>query len=195
MPFTDGVDEARHYIQQAITDNNKLTIGDVLDPEMEQEIVECDEFDENNVHQDFSHLDPDQLEVNSNFAAICKTFRRIEIKRPDEILREARILDEFQKKGLNIIVNYVQNILISRKGKLPYPTGPLLMVNGGAGSGKSTLISTISQYAHYMLRRDGDDPNCPIVLLGAYTGAAASNIKGQTLHTLFSFNFGAGYMS
>ena len=31
--------------------------------------------------------------------------------------------------------------------------------------------------------------------MSAYTGAAASNIEGQTLHTLFSFNFGAGYLS
>ena len=43
--------------------------------------------------------------------------------------------------------------------------------------------------------RDGDDPDCPYILLSAYTGAAASNIEGQTLHTLFSFNFGAGFMS
>ena len=39
MPFTDGVDEARHYMQQAITDNDKQKIGDVLFPEMEQEII------------------------------------------------------------------------------------------------------------------------------------------------------------
>ena len=32
-------------------------------------------------------------------------------------------------------------------------------------------------------------------MLSAFTGAAASNIMGQTLHTLFSFNFGAGYQS
>ena len=31
--------------------------------------------------------------------------------------------------------------------------------------------------------------------MSAFTGAAASNIEGQTLHTLFSFNFGAGFMS
>ena len=69
------------------------------------------------------------------------------------------------------------------------------MVHGGAGSGKSTLINVISQQAHHILRRDGDDPDCPYVLLSAYTGAAAANIEGQTLHTLFSFNFGAGFLS
>ena len=43
--------------------------------------------------------------------------------------------------------------------------------------------------------RDGDDPECPYVLLSAFTGGAAANIDGQTLHTLFSFNFGAGFIS
>ena len=43
--------------------------------------------------------------------------------------------------------------------------------------------------------RDGDDLDCPYVLLSAFTGTAAANIEGQTLHTLFSFNFGAGFMS
>ena len=43
--------------------------------------------------------------------------------------------------------------------------------------------------------REGDDLDCPYVLLSAYTGTAAANIDGQTLHTLFSFNFGSGFMS
>ena len=70
-----------------------------------------------------------------------------------------------------------------------------MMVHGGAGSGKSTLINVISQQVNHILRKDGDDPDCPYVILSAYTGAAAANIAGQTLHTLFSFNFGAGFMS
>merc|ERR1712212_979636 len=69
------------------------------------------------------------------------------------------------------------------------------MVHGGAGSGKSTLIKTIAQYVTYISKQDGDDPDCPDLLLSAFTGTAAANIEGQTLHTLFSFNFGAGFMS
>ena len=53
----------------------------------------------------------------------------------------------------------------------------------------------LSQYVQHILRRDGDDPDCPYVILSAFTGTAAANIEGQTLHTLFSFNFGAGHMS
>merc|ERR1712074_269366 len=69
------------------------------------------------------------------------------------------------------------------------------MIHGGAGSGKSTLINVISQYFHQIMLRDGDDLDCPYVLLSAFTGTAAANIEGQTLHTLFSFNFGGGYLS
>ena len=69
------------------------------------------------------------------------------------------------------------------------------MVHGGAGSGKSTVINVMCQYIHHILRRDGDDPDCPYVVLSAATGAAASNINGQTLHTLFAFSFSAGYLS
>ena len=71
----------------------------------------------------------------------------------------------------------------------------MLLIHGGAGSGKSTLIKVIYQYVTNILRREGDDPDCPYVVLGAFTGTAAANIDGQTLHSLFSFNFGAGYMS
>ena len=69
------------------------------------------------------------------------------------------------------------------------------MVHGGAGSGKSTLINVIYQLFHQIMLRDGDDLDCPYILLSAFTGTAAANIEGQTLHTLFSFNFGAGFLS
>ena len=69
------------------------------------------------------------------------------------------------------------------------------MVHGGAGSGKSTVIEVMCQYIHHILRKEGDDPDCPYVVLSAYTGGAASNINGQTLHTLFCFTFESGYRS
>ena len=76
---------------------------------------------------------------------------------------------------------------------MPSPSAPTLMVHGGAGSGKSTVIHVICQYVDKILRKEGDDPDCPYVVLNAYTGAAASNIHGQTLHTLFCFSFDSGY--
>jgi hypothetical protein len=196
MPFTEGVEEARYFVEQAMKDerNPNDDIGDILDPEQEREIIDCQD-DEDILHPDFVQLNPDDLDLADNLTQARKTFRNIQLKSADEILMEARALDEFQKKALHVALNHAQNILISRKGNISYPRAPFLMVHGGAGSGKSTLIKVISQYFHHMMMRDGDDPECPYVLLSAFTGGAAANIDGQTLHTLFSFNFGAGFIS
>ena len=69
------------------------------------------------------------------------------------------------------------------------------MVHGGAGTGKSTVINILFHSLNQLLQKEGDNPECPHVLLSAFTGTAAANIRGQTLHTLFSFNFGAEYIS
>ena len=43
MPFTEGVEEARHFVEQAMEEvrQSRDNIGDALDPEKEREIVEC----------------------------------------------------------------------------------------------------------------------------------------------------------
>ena len=196
LPFAKGIEEARQNVKAAMEedDTRNNTIGNILDPEQEKENLECEE-EEELIHPDFSHLNPDDLESEDNSQQVRKMTRNIKISSADERLEAARRLDRFQKQALHIALKYAQDVIIARKGKAPQPIPPFLMVHGGAGSGKSTLINVISQYVHNLLRRDGDDPDCPYVLLSAYTGTAAANIEGQTLHTLFSFNFGAGYMS
>ena len=134
------------------------------------------------------------MEFENNINQIKKTLRRIEIKSADQILMEARNLDKYQKKALHVAIKFAQDIIIARKGTAPYPKVPFLMIHGGAGTGKSTLINVMAQYVQHILVRDGDDLDCPYILLSAFTGTAAANIEGQTLHTLFSFNFGAGFM-
>ena len=196
MPYTEGVEEARHYVQEAMKEERTSAnnIGDQLDPEQEREIIECEDNEET-LHPDFVQVNPDEMEFDNNLTQIKRTLKRIDVKTADEILREARNLDEFQKRALHVALNFAQDVVIARKGKIPYPRAPFMMVHGGAGSGKSTLINVISQHFHQIMLRDGDDLDCPYILLSAYTGAAAANVDGQTLHTLFSFNFGAGFMS
>ena len=147
------------------------------------------------MHPDFLQVNPDNQDFATNLAEAKKTLRRLEIKSADDLLQEARNLDQFQKKALHVAITFAQDVVIARKGKISYPKAPLVMVHGGAGSGKSTLINVMSQYVHNILLQDGDDLDCPYVLLSAFTGTAAANINGQTLHTLFSFNFGAGFLS
>ena len=35
-------------------------------------------------------------------------------------------LDNFQKKALHAAINYVQDVIIARKGKIPYPRAPFI---------------------------------------------------------------------
>ena len=94
MPFAQGVDEARYYVEQAREDDR---IGDSLDPNLEQDDEECQAIEEE-VHPDFIQLNPNEIEINNNLQQIRKSFRQIEIKSPDERLEEARRLDKYQKK-------------------------------------------------------------------------------------------------
>ena len=48
---------------------------------------------------------------------------------------------------------------------LPLPTPPLVIVHGGAGSGKSRLIASLYEMMTDTLQKAGDDPGCPYVLL------------------------------
>ena len=41
----------------------------------------------------------------------------------------------------------------------------------------------------------GDDPDKPYVLITAFTGCAASNVDGMTLHSAFNFGFGNEFLS
>ena len=160
MPFTQGVEEARHHVPQAMQEERDQTnnIGNELDPEQEKEIEECQEIDEV-LHPEFVQVNPDDQEFENNLIQVKKTIRRIELKSVDEILKEARYLDDFQKKALMVALTFAQDVIISRKGKIAYPRAPFLMVHGGAGSGKSTLINVISHYIHRIMMRDGDDPD------------------------------------
>ena len=109
MPFTDGVDEARHYVQEAMKNDKEGDIGEQLDPEHEQEILECRD-DEESIHPDFVQLNPDDLEID-NTIQVKKTFRKMDVKTADEIIKEARNLAEFQKKAYMWLSNMLKTLL------------------------------------------------------------------------------------
>ena len=104
-----------------------------------------------------------------------------------------------QKEALSIAVNFAKRVvafpLAWPHQHLPRPSPPLVIVHGGAGSGKSRLISSIYNMMTDTFQKEGDDPNCPHVVLTSFTGAASANINGQTLHSLFGFKFGCTFLS
>ena len=61
-----------------------------------------------------------------------------------------------------------------------------IFITGGAGTGKSHLIKAIHYEASRILSKILSVPEGVSVLLGAFTGTAAFNIGGNTLHHLFS---------
>ena len=61
-----------------------------------------------------------------------------------------------------------------------------LFITGGAGVGKSVVIRILYQALHRLLcSESGQNPEDIRILLCAYTGLAAYNIQGSTLHSAF----------
>ena len=65
-----------------------------------------------------------------------------------------------------------------------------IFLTGGAGTGKSFTIKTIDHELNRILTRTSRNPDLPVALLVSYTGTAAFNINGQTIHSAFSINRG-----
>ena len=54
-----------------------------------------------------------------------------------------------RNKNCLLNIKTFQNVIVA----IPYLQAPYMIVNGGAWSGKSTLINLISQYTHQILKR------------------------------------------
>ena len=90
-----------------------------------------------------------------------------------------------QRYVLSVGLGYAKALVKARKGESVAPTPPVMIVHGGAGSGKSRVIKPLSEWMQEILQQKGDNPENPQVVLTSFSGAAASNINGQTLHSLF----------
>ena len=127
-------------------------------------------------------MDPDEVDDNAGGNDDGKfAFKTINIPDPDVQLHQARKLDCWQKEVLRLGVGYCRQIVKYRRNghEDEKPVPPLVMVHGGAGSGKSTVIHLLSVMMQKILQQPGDDPTHPSVLLTSFTGAAAANINGQ----------------
>ena len=92
-------------------------------------------------------------------------------------------------------IKFAKDVVKARRDGNIAPKPIYLVGHGGAGAGKSTVINLVTKWCHSILRREGDDVDSPYVIKTAFTGTAASNIDGQTLHTSFAFNFDNKYYS
>ncbi|XP_078312811.1 uncharacterized protein LOC144619258 [Crassostrea virginica] len=98
-------------------------------------------------------------------------------------------LNEKQRDVFQHLLKWCSDISISRKtGKTPEQI--CLFVSGGAGTGKSHLISALYQMAIRTLHVQGDNPDDIRISLVAPTGTAAHNISGTTIHSAFLLPLG-----
>ena len=200
MEFLEDVEEARYYVDQLQKEQEidlmKVT-GLKLDAAGEIDNEECVEEDiEEDEEFEFCHPDNlDELHSDEASASDKLSYRKIELLDKKELISKTRNLDDNQMEVLSIVLKYSKDIVKSRDNGDSPPTPPLLMVHGGAGAGKSTVINVIEQWAQRILQKEGNELNQLCVIKTAFTGCAASNIRGQTLHAAFGFSFGDKHFS
>ncbi|KAJ8019346.1 ATP-dependent DNA helicase PIF1 [Holothuria leucospilota] len=86
-----------------------------------------------------------------------------------------------QKQLFNHVHNHCKQIA---QGYSPKPFHVFL--TGGAGTGKSQLIKCVTNECRKVLSPTCENPESITVLLVAYTGTAAYNVGGQTIHSAFN---------
>ena len=187
MEHLETVEEGNERAMEMVESN----AGVILDNAIEQDNADCN-TESLEQHEEFMFKCPDdldQIETSTNL------FKKIELYTDEEISKKTLQLDKEQRMVLDIAVNFAKNIVKGRCQMNCVPKAPLLIVQGGAGTGKSTVIDAISQQVEKILRTSGDNPLCPYIIRAAFTGTAAANIMGQTLHNAFSFNFGNEFLT
>ena len=191
MEHLEDVQAARYFVQEA---SKCSETGATLDPEGEQEINDC-EYEGLINHPDFPEFNLEAFEEESKRKKVEKTYKPINIDQIDILMEKTSKLDFYQRKVVEKGIKYARSIVKSLKPWNIAPDSTKIMIHGGAGSRKSTVINVLKQWVHLILQTSGDSPDTPYVLVTAPTGTAAANVKGQTLHTAFGFTFGNDYYS
>ena len=137
MPYLESVEEGLEKAKLS------SSIGDELDPQKEQDEAEC-EAEGISDHPDFVFSDPKNLPQD------CEErphglFKTVTLESEVELERLTSKLDDDQRLVLTKVINYARKIQISRK-TLSHIQPPLIIVQGGAGAGKSLLIKAIAQW-------------------------------------------------
>jgi len=157
-------------------------IYDTLNPQGEQDQyddrLEGDAVDPE--YESFGYLG--NLNLNNNDEGRSEDFKYRKITLPDkeEMNFLIRRLAPEQRIILKEVAQFCKDILkaSSLKARGTFKVTPIrLIIHGGSGSGKSSTIRAISLHAEEVLRKQGDHPHHPKVLLAAPTGKAASNIS------------------
>ena len=188
MEHLQDVTEARYFAEECLKD------VDLEETEMNLNAAQMQENADSELesimdHPGYGHIDPDLLENADECLPIQNRYRKVQISSIEDLKESTRSLDEFQRTVVDAGIRYAKDLVMARKSFSAPPDPPLVMVHGGAGAGKSTVINVLAQWVQLILQKEGDNSNSPCVIKVAPTGTAAANIEGQTLHTAFSFSY------
>ena len=84
------------------------------------------------------HLNPDDLFLSENISIYEKTYRPIEIDDMKVLREKTRKLDFYQRKTVERGIQFSRKVVKALKDKNQSPKSLGLVVQGGAGSSKST---------------------------------------------------------
>ena len=189
MEYLEGVEETRYHLEMLEKELDLSSTGKDLDPQGEMDNDDCADLkEETSEYDQYEYLNPDDLSVITERES-SRCYKKIIIPSNEELINSTRELDPYQRELINAVVKYSKDLVKSRKTQNKPPIHPLIMVHGGAGSGKSTVIKVAAQWAEKILVQEGQDVGCPCVVIGAFCGTAAANVGGNTLHSLFGFSF------
>ena len=212
--------ELYNRVKPVIDGVKRTLFPHLTDVELGREMVENFEFDENEIGvavdangeqaedpdeiavlaEEYGGLEPCDLDLvedqHPHKATPAPFFRAQPLLEMEELVQRTRKLVWEQLVVLEIVIGYCRDLVTKRqKGRGSSIDAPLLIVHGGAGTGKSMLINVISLWVRKLLTISGDETCSPYLIRAAPTGMAASNIDGQTLHTAFKFTFSNDYKS
>ena len=183
LPHLDPVTEGRERAEIFHSD-----VGTDLDPMNEQgEEIAREEGDM--VDDEMAIINPENSEIipDSRETGGSRTYRKIEVEKEEDLLAKVHGLDKEQRSVIDLLVGYGRQLKMydERKTENHKPAPPLILVHGNAGTGKSHVISILSQLLEKTFRKSGDNPDHPYLLRLAYTGSAADIISGQTINKTF----------
>ncbi len=146
------------------------------------ELEEMEEIHEEYTQEDVRHSFPDETSENNQKAyAIAKT----PIVDTTELNYMIRKMNDQQYLFLMHIREWCLQTI---RGEKPDPF--YIHLTGSAGTGKSHLVRTVYQLASKILQQTSENSG-EVVVLTSYTGSAAFNIGGSTIHNLFQIPLNA----
>ena len=194
MEWIEDVEEARYFVEEVMKNEVNLEeTGENMDPEMHQDKIEC-EMEGLEEDEQYRHLDPEGLKER-DVPDLASWYRKLEVKDQHVLELETQKLDRWQRKVVDVGLRFARDLKKHTKGVGNSPRPENLVVIGGAGSGKSTVIECLTQWCHRILVKAGDDPNSPYIIKAATTGAASSLIEGSTVHSSLGFDHSSKHTS